>query len=177
MGHYYINNDGDGLEVLEQRGKQCLVYFDLTGSTRWANIDNVRVGKVKDLMKPSRYGVGYPGKFDRAVEPTWKAAMQLWSNMLKRCYTDDPRGYRKHGVIVAKEWHCFATFLRDIKKLPGFDGWLGGGYNLDKDFIVEDCKVYSPETCQFLPEAVNKAAGKKGKKLVGGVWVRPDLNT
>ena len=175
--HYYTNNDGDILEILEKRGTMSLVYFDATGSTRWVHTVNVTAGKVKDLMKPSRYGVGYDGRYDKSAFPFWKQAKQLWSNMLKRCYTDDPRGYKKHGVLVAADWHCFANFLRDIQTLPNFEGWLAGGYNLDKDFIVEGCKVYSKDTCQFLPEGVNKAAGKGGKKLIDGAWVRPDLNT
>ena len=75
--HYYTNNDGDILEILERNGDQCLVYFDATGSTRWANICNIRAGKVKDTMKPSRYGVGYDGRFDKTSAPFWRQAKQL----------------------------------------------------------------------------------------------------
>lgn len=179
----HINNAGQELVVLKREGKVATVLFLETGGVRTANIDNVRAGKIKDLYAKSCYGVGYPGEFERV--DYWKQAKQLWQNMMKRCYSDvDPRGYKSAGVIVDPRWHCFANFLHDLPKLKNFDKWISGQkkntekYNLDKDTIVQDCKVYSRETCQFLPESENKALGKRGKKLViiDGVkeWVLPN---
>lgn len=171
----YVNNQGLELQAVCVSGKTYAVTFTATGSTRLANIDNIRAGKVKDLYHPSRYGVGYDGDADKSV-PYYSRAKDLWSNMLRRCYTDYDRCY-KGRVTVAPRWHCFANFLTDLPRLPGFVGWVSGsGFELDKDLLTEGNSVYCREHCQFVPMALNRAAGKVGKKLVGGVWVRPHVN-
>ena len=167
-----FNNTGDPLEATQYKGKTWIVFFPNTGSCRKANIDNVRAGKVKDLYKPSKYGVGYNGNILKRY-PWWKKAKDLWSNMLKRCYFEkDARGYYGRAV-VAPEWHCFATFLEDIKDLPNFDKWLlnSDPYDLDKDYRVGALGVYSKQNCMFLPRSLNRSEGKKGKHLVDGAWV------
>src|SRR5690606_25693411 len=148
---------------------KCLIQFTKTGFVRKALYHNLIKGKVRDLYSPAVYGVGYEGEYNKNAY--WKQAKQLWQNMLKRCYCEaDTRGYFGKGVVVSPEWHCFATFLKDISQLENFDKWLLGQntnstkYNLDKDFIVEGCKVYSKETCMFATESENKAAGARNGK-------------
>lgn len=163
-----FSNSGKEFRVLSQKGKACIIQFVETGYVRTANIDNARVGKVRDLYAISVYGVGYYGEFLKT--PFWKQAKQLWQNMLKRCYCEaDSKGY--YGkVVVDPRWHCFSNFIEDLPKLNNFDNWLAGQsgnttkYNLDKDTIVEGCSVYSRETCQFITEYENKAAGAKNGK-------------
>lgn len=162
----YINNTGLELEVISRVGKQCVVMFSKSKSTRKANIDNVRAGKVKDLYAPSRYGIGYDGEF--LPTPYWKRAKDLWSNMLKRCYYEkDKKGY--YGkAFVDKRWHCFSNFLDDIKTLDGFDLWLRNkGMELDKD-KYSCTKIYSIHTCQFISAFENRSIQpnyRTGKKF------------
>lgn len=167
----YKNISGLEFVVVENYvGRRVLVKFLGTGSLVKADGRNIAAGKIADPYFRSRLGVGYLG--DYIKYPYHKRALQLWSNMLKRCYDKkDPKGYYKRGVIVDARWHCFANFLEDIKHLEGFNHWSENkGYQLDKDFNG-DGMTYSRETCAFIPEAVNKAAGKGGKKLVNGQWV------
>ena len=150
----YINNTGLKLVILSQHKKQCVVKFLESGSTRIANIDNIKVGKVKDLYAPSRYGVGYDGDFIKCLY--WKKAKDLWSNMLKRCYCrTDKKGY--YGkCIVAPRWHCFSNFLSDLPMLPRFKDWeLNKRMELDKDELG-DSTVYSREVCQFCTGTKNR---------------------
>lgn len=171
----FINNQGLELTAVQVKGKTYAVTFSASGSSRLANLDNIRAGKVKDLYHPSRYGVGYDGDADKTT-PYYSRAKDLWSNMLRRCYTSYARCYNGR-VIVSPRWHCFANFLYDLPGLQGFQGWLSGsGFELDKDLLIEGNSVYCREHCQFVPTAVNRAAGKGGKKLVNGVWVRPHVN-
>lgn len=157
-----LNNRGDEFTILRTTGSQSLIQFTNTGYTRTVFNHNMRKGKCKDYYEPSRYGVGFEGEPKRDV-PYFKAAKQLWANMLKRCYTDDPKGYSWKGTTVDKRWHCFANFLEDLPKLSGFDQWLKGGMNLDKDTIVEGNNRYSKEVCCFISEGVNKSLGAKTK--------------
>ena len=154
----YVNNTGLELEVISRNGKQCIIKFLGSGSTRKANIDNIRVGKVKDLYNPSRYGVGYDGEFIKT--PYWKKAKDLWSNMLKRCYYEgDSKGYFGR-CTVDKRWHCFSNFLEDIKELKGFRQWLSGvdRMELDKDIKHPGNTVYSRHTCLFVTYIENRQA-------------------
>lgn len=75
-----------------------------------------------------------------------------WKSMFARCY--NPRFHEKNpsyiGCSVDKRWHR----LSDFKKW--FDENYVEGYQLDKDILVKDNKVYGPETCCFVPEYINR---------------------
>lgn len=165
----YYNNAGDAFNIIHRDGNKCTIQFVETGSIRSALFHNLRHGKVKDLYKITRYGKGYQGDFDKSKK-YWRQALQLWGNMLKRCYCEaDPKGYYGRGITVDARWLCFANFLEDIDKLQNFEEWLEGltstvKYNLDKDLLVDGCKVYSLNTCWFVPEGINKAAGARNGK-------------
>lgn len=161
------NGSGDFI-VVEKTGKTCIIQFVDTGYTKECLWDNVKLGKISDPYAKSCYGIGYRGEFERV--PYWKQAKQLWQNMMKRCYCQkDTRGY--YGTVqVSSRWHCFANFLKDISELENFDLWLHGQtsdcatkYNLDKDFINPNNKIYCKEMCMFLTEALNKSLGGKNK--------------
>lgn len=70
-----------------------------------------------------------------------------WSDMLSRCY-------RKNGAktysetYVCEEWLLASNFKAWMEK----QDWEGK--ELDKD-LLGDGKLYSPETCCFLPKSVN----------------------
>lgn len=160
------NSSGKCL-ILSRKGKSCVVQFLDTGFTKTANVDNVRVGKIRDPYAKTFLNIGYLGEFKKTN--FHKRALQLWSNMLKRCYNpNDERGYFGMGVTVDDRWHCFANFIEDLPTIQNFDLWLKGyergtKYNLDKDLKFEGNKVYSREACMFVTESENKAAGAKNK--------------
>lgn len=171
----YTNITGLEFTVIERlANNKVLVQFKETGSVRIADRRNLSAGKVSDHYHKARLGIGYLGDYEKTAYH--KRALQLWSNMLKRCYDkNDPKGYYGSGVTVSPSWQCYANFLRDLPKLSGFDQWLDRkGYQLDKD-LFGNGKVYSKHTCAFVPEFDNKSAGKKGKRLVGGAWVTTKL--
>lgn len=75
----------------------------------------------------------------------------VWRNILKRCYTH----YKCHqpsydGCSIVPEWLLYSTFKK------WFDTNYISGYQLDKDLLVNGNKVYSPETCCFVPQEINK---------------------
>lgn len=151
--------------VLEKTGKSCIVQFLDTGFTKKALIDNVNAGKIRDPYAKTFFGVAYLGEVD-AKPKYYNAALQLWSNMLKRCYSEtDKKGYFGKGISVDSRWLCFNNFLIDLPKLENFELWLKGQssnsekYNLDKDYKVKNNKVYSRETCIFITEFLNKSLG------------------
>lgn len=165
------NKAGFEFVILENKGRTCIIKFLESNSVREAHTANVYAGKVKDFYAKTRLGVGYIGEYKSV--PYHKKALQLWSNMMKRCYNqNDSRGYYAKGTTVDARWLCYANFLEDLPSLKNFDKWLANeNMNLDKDLCENSCNIYSAKTCQFISEAENKAAGKGGKKLIDGEWV------
>lgn len=81
-----------------------------------------------------------------------------WVNLLRRCYSD--KYLEKYptyvGCKVCEEWLTFSNFKSWMEK----QDWEGK--QLDKDFLVEGNKIYSPETCVFLPQSLNKFIVTRG---------------
>lgn len=77
----------------------------------------------------------------------------IWNHMIKRCY--QPKQLRKNptytNVEVCKEWLLFSNFKR------WFDENYVDGCQIDKDLLSKDAKIYSPDTCVFLPSEINSA--------------------
>lgn len=76
---------------------------------------------------------------------------EVWNDMIKRCY----RKYRLTkfptyiGCSVCEEWRSFSTFKK------WFDENYIEGNMLDKDLLSGATKIYSPQTCCFLPPRIN----------------------
>lgn len=103
------------------------------------------------------YGVGF---CDIAARGREKHACYVdWNSMLQRCY--DPLFHKRTptyiGCSVCKEWQTFSNF---------YEWWKRNhidGYALDKDLIKKGNKVYSPETCVYLPKDINNLLSKRKK--------------
>ena len=90
-----------------------------------------------------------------------KHIYQKWISMLKRCYSK--RYLQEHQTYtsceVCKEWLTLSNFAK------WFNENYIEGFQLDKDIIFKGNKVYSPETCCFVPQKINTLliAPPKGK--------------
>jgi hypothetical protein len=93
-----------------------------------------------------------------------------WTQMLTRCYSER---YIKatptyKDCVVCDEWKRYSNFEKWFKDTS--NGYRDG-YCLDKDIIVKGNKVYSPDTCCFVPNEINalfiKHDGKRGKYPIG----------
>lgn len=123
------------------------------------------------------HGVGindadYRAHRKEKVNGRWKTIWRCpyyvkWADMLSRCYSKKcQEKYPTYiGCSVCDEWKYFSNF----KKWMEQQEW--DGRQLDKDFLVENNKVYSPDTCVFLPHRLNSftlSCGKlRGKFPVG----------
>jgi len=95
---------------------------------------------------------------------------QLWMGMLQRCFCEKcKQKYPTYeGVTCSKEWLSMTKFIEDVSQMRGygFDGW-----QLDKDILVKGNKLYSKDTCCFVPAEVNllltKCDNSRGEYPVG----------
>lgn len=113
-------------------------------------IGNYRTGSFINPNTPRVQGVGYygQGKYVAKVNDVHTDEYADWRSMLLRCYSGRYSAYEQ--VTVCKEWHNFQNFAEWAN-----NNGIGKGKNLDKDLLVKGSKVYSPETCTYLPQNVN----------------------
>lgn len=92
---------------------------------------------------------------------------KVWSGMLKRCYSEDYHKQRPTYIDckVCDEWLTFSKFSEWVKT----QDWEGK--QLDKDIITPGNKVYSPDNCMFVTQAINSlltvSKSNKGDLPVG----------
>ena len=114
------------------------------------------------------HGVGF-NDYNGAVVNNGKVlkSYQVWDCMLNRCY--DKKHHIKHpsyaNCSVCEEWLRFSNFK------TWFDANYIDGCYLDKDVLVKGNKVYSPETCCFVPREINNvienARSRRGNTPMG----------
>ena len=101
-------------------------------------------------MEPVMCGVGYHGSEN--VDCTSESYLK-WHDMLVRCYNEKfhERQPQYKGCTVCEEWLNYSNFKvwYDQNKIPGMS------LDLDKDILFKGNKIYSPETCCFVPHAIN----------------------
>ena len=171
---FSTNNFGD-IEVIEYTdSKKVLIKFVRTGNTKYATMGNIKKGVVCDNELPSLYDVGFidlPAKDNPRLH--W-----IWNGMFVRCYNnrfhEKYTSYERCEVVGA--FRYFSRFVEWCKSQKGFDK---EGFQLDKDILVKGNKVYSEDTCCFVPKDLNNLLThrKKDKGLYPvGVSYKPRIN-
>lgn len=136
------------------------IEFIETGYRKFCGLSNIRVGEIKDPYFKSLCGVGVVGvKYgtrykNESGENVMVKQYNIWSHMIKRCYSDKSENKDKtyKGCTVSENFKHYEYFYEWCNKQVGFgnDGW-----HLDKDLLVKGNKVYSENTCVFLPQELN----------------------
>ena len=113
---------------------------------------------VKKYLKPSGYGKGFIG-VGKYTPTTNKKERNLWGGLMERCFSET---YHKtkptyKGITVCDEWLNFQNFAAWCETQSFFNAKddFGKAYQLDKDLLIRGNKVYSPETCCFIPSQIN----------------------
>lgn len=70
-----------------------------------------------------------------------------WVRMFRRCYSGKFKNYQ--GCSVCKEWWRFSKFKE------WYNEKYVQSYELDKDILIRGNKIYSPNTCCFVPHRIN----------------------
>ena len=117
-------------------------------------------GCVKNPYDKTVYNIGYLGKGE--YEPkTNKRIYNIWKHMLRRCY--DPYYINKQPTYidcyVCVEWHNFQNFAKWYEE--NVYECNNEEMHLDKDILIKGNKIYSPETCIFVPREINNLFTKR----------------
>lgn len=164
-GEKRLNNFGSEMVIVDYRG--CMdvdVYFpEYDWVYKSVTYQKFKDGGVKCPYERSVYGVGYFGNGEYKAWENGKNTRiyNTWYDMLKRCY--DKEYHKKQPTYkdckVCDEWYNFQNF----------GDWYNENYyeiegekmHLDKDILVKHNKIYSPETCVIVPQAINKLFTKR----------------
>ena len=155
VGDIFDTNNCGKLVVLEYKGHlDVIVKFIDTGYETTARANNLRKGNVKDRSLPSVYGVGIIGNGIAKVCGVETKDYQLWNSMLRRCYDEKIHAYRPtyEKCSVSDNFKYLPYFEEWCHQQIGFDQV---GWQLDKDILIKGNKIYSEDTCCFVPAEIN----------------------
>ena len=150
------------------------IQFLTTGYEMVARLGDIRNGNVKDPYSPSVHGVGITGvKYPCRTNGVLVKEYVLWTNMLRRCYSDNSK--KKHptyvGCEVSDNFKSYEYFYEWCHKQIGFGV---DGFEIDKDLLIKGNKIYSESTCVFIPAEINtvlvKCVASRGEHLIGVCW-------
>ena len=167
-------SSGD-FKILKYNGsKNVEIQFSKTGYETTVELGSIKKGEVKDPYSPSVYGVGIIGaKYPSTINGVRTKEYTLWTDMLRRCYSDTFK--KKYPTYidceVSNKFKNYEYFYEWCHKQVGFDNQ---GWHLDKDSLVKGNKVYSEDTCVFIPQEINsllvKRTASRGEHLIGVSW-------
>lgn len=174
IGETNINTYGSKMVIQKYfSAVEVLVNFPETNYSTITSYDRFKRGIIKNPYDKSIYNIGFigEGKYKISEKGTPTPAYNTWRNMLQRCY--DEKNSKKYptykDITVVEEWYNFQVFAK----------WMDENYyhvdgqrmELDKDILIKDNKVYSPETCIFVPHIINtlflKQNSSRGKLPIG----------
>lgn len=171
VGETKSNNFGSIMEIIAYRGYTDIdIYFpEYNWTYKHAAYNAFKNGRVKCPYEPRLYGIAYLGEgvYKSHENRIQTDAYSCWCRMLYRCYISDRQSYK--GCYVCNEWLNFQNFAE----------WYVNNYYtinnetmcLDKDILYKGNKVYSPDTCIFVPNKINmlfvKCNGLRGEYPIG----------
>lgn len=127
--------------------------------------NSFKKGSIKCPYEPRVYGKGYMGEgVYKSSEGGKHTKIYLtWKNMLNRCYSDQVQLYNPtyEDCLVADEWLNFQNFAQWY--VENYYEVYNETMSLDKDILFKGNRIYSPETCIFVPQKINNLLVKSDK--------------
>ena len=155
-GEERTNNFGSKIKIINYRRIDDIdVYFpEYDWVLTHTYYQAFQKGQVKCPYEPRHYGMGYIGDGEYDAQ-NHERCYNTWIHMLSRCYSDIYQAKRPSyiGCEVCNEWLNYQNFAE----------WYYDNYyeiedeimNLDKDILYKGNRLYSPETCVFVPQNIN----------------------
>ena len=158
IGEINYNKFGSKMIITEYRKyNDITVYFEEYNSYVITRYEHFKNGCTKCPFEPRIYNVAYIGEGEYTSRNNGIKTNEyvIWMNMLHRCYSQSIKEKRPtyNEVKVCDEWLNFQNFAKWYKE--NHYEVNGERMHLDKDILVKGNKIYSPETCMFVPQRIN----------------------
>ena len=165
VGERFITNEGYIVEIVEyNRNDDLWIEFQDEHKARvHTTYKHCKSKSVKNPFHPSVFEIGFVGigEYKPSENGKMSGCYTHWFSMMTRCY--DSKHHEKHPTYiectVCKEWHNFQVFALWYEE--NFYEIGNEVMQLDKDILVKGNKVYSPDTCIFVPQRINKLFTKR----------------
>lgn len=173
IGEIRENNFGTLMKIVQYNNANDIVveFQDDYKIQVHSNYNSFKKKEVSNPYDRTVHGIGYlgVGKYNKK---DYSKIYMAWEHLLKRCYDAYFINYKRltyKDCTVCSEWHNYQNFAK----------WYEENYYecnneimcLDKDILYKNNKVYSPETCIFVPNRINvlftKSDAKRGEYPIG----------
>lgn len=178
IGKEKINNYGSRMKIIEyNHTDDIMVLFTESGYIKSTRFSQFEKGCLYSPYCKKAYRVGYHGEGEyKCFTKDNKKTLEfyVWNDMIKRCYSENYLSKHEtyRGCLVCDEWHNFQNFAEWFNK--NFYKINDEVMNLEKDILLKGNKIYSPETCIFVPQRINKlfvkANKSRGDLPIGVSW-------
>ena len=164
-GEEGYNNLGSKMIIKEYRSaKDIDVYFpEYNWVFEHTQYSAFKRGNIKCPYEPRYYGKGYLGEGKYKMSENGKHTYEylIWHSMLMRCY--DPKLHERNPTYKGCKVEDYLLNFQNMGE------WIEDNYYeipgeqmcLDKDILYKGNKVYSRETCIFVPKRINNLFTKK----------------
>lgn len=183
IGEINHNNYGNKMVIIKYNNyHNILVKFE-DGYITKAEYGQFKKGQIKSIYDKSVYNIGYIGKgkyntSNKNGKPTIQ--YRYWINMMTRCYNDKDKengnNLSYNDKYVCEEWHNFQNFAEWFDK--NYYEINNESMALDKDILVKNNNIYSPNTCIFVNKRINnlfiKRKSARGEYPIGVVYHKRD---
>lgn len=154
VGLKNTSNEGLAMTITVYRGSTDIdIQFEDGTVVHNKTFRNFEKGMIKNPNIRKVFDVGYKGVGNYSIKKKDKnlLAYSVWHGMLRRCYCSKSlkRKPTYKNISVCEEWLNYQNFAKWFYKK------YRERFELDKDILCPDCKIYSPETCCFVPPGIN----------------------
>ena len=167
IGEKGINNFGSEMVIVEYRSANDIdVYFPkYDWIFKCAQYQTFKKGNIKCPYEPRIFNIGYlgEGKYKVSENRKLKREFVIWHAMIKRCY--NPKYQERNSTYKGCKVEDYLLNFQHMGE------WINENYYeipgetmcLDKDILYKGNKVYSRDTCIFVPERINNLFVKSDK--------------
>lgn len=174
IGESNTNKWNERATIIEyENNKNIIIEFD-NGYKKKGQYYNFKKGSFKSPYTKTVFNKGYlgEGRYNFSDKNGNRTKCEIeWRLIFQRCYyeADLKRFPSYRDCSICEDWHNFQNFAE----------WFEENYYkvndehmvLDKDILIKNNKIYSPNTCIFVPERINilftKTNSKRGLYPIG----------
>lgn len=165
IGETKLNSQGSIMWIINYNGYEDITVLFKNGYSKNTTYGSFKQGNVSNPYDKTVFNCGYlgVGKYKTIANGILTAEYKTWHGMLTRCYSEKyiKREPTYKGCNVCDEWLNFQNFAEwYINNYYKCDGYA---MHLDKDILHKGNKIYSPESCVFVPACINKLFVKDDK--------------
>lgn len=168
IGEVSFNSCSTPMKLIEYRKRSDITieFQDKHKTKMKTTYQNFKSGILSNPYDKTTYGVGCLGigKYNTRINKVQTRSYNTWKNMIQRCYSkSQSQKYLAYydECTVCDEWLNYQNFAKWYDE--NFYEVEGHRMHIDKDILVKDNKLYSPDTCIIIPQRINMVFMKKNR--------------